>query len=128
LVSQKMLEIFLEFQDRHGVAVTYHRLGVVAQEQRRFEEAEANYRRALEIYRDSNDLRSSSIVASTLGSMIADLDRHTEAVEILLFAAVSWRQLTKTWPDEGLRIIKREREGHLPHGWIWLIPTPRNHT
>lgn len=76
---------------------TYHRLGVVAQEQGRFEEAEANYRRALEIYCDSNDLRSDFIGASTLGSMIADLDRHTEAVEILLSAAVSWRQLTKTW-------------------------------
>ena len=84
-----MLEIFLKFQDRHGVAVTYHRLGVVAQEQGRFEEGRG------ELPADAGDLPrlerpcSDSIGASTLGRIIADLDRHTEAVEILLFAAVS---------------------------------------
>jgi hypothetical protein len=38
-------------------------------------EAEADYRRALEIFRDTNDLRSASIVASTLGSVLVALDR-----------------------------------------------------
>ena len=37
---RQALEIYLEFDDRHSAASTYHQLGVVAQEQRRFAEAE----------------------------------------------------------------------------------------
>jgi tetratricopeptide (TPR) repeat protein len=106
---RQALEIFLEFQDRHGAARTYHNLGRVAQEQERFEEAQANYRQALEIYRDTSDLRNASIVASSLGSVLVDRDRHAEAVEILLFAAVSWRQTSKTWSDQDLHMLHRER-------------------
>jgi tetratricopeptide (TPR) repeat protein len=107
---RQALEISLEFQDRHGAASTYHQLGRFAQEQERFEEAQANYRQALEIFRDTSDLRNASIVASSLGSVLVDRDRHTEAVEILLFAAVSWRQTSKTWSDQNLHMLHRERQ------------------
>jgi hypothetical protein len=69
-----------------------------------------NYRQALEIYRDTSDLRNASIVASSLGSVLVDRGRHAEAVEVLLFAAVSWRQTSKTWSDQDLYMLHRERQ------------------
>ena len=52
---RQALDINLEFGDRHSAAGTYHQLGIVAQDQRRFDEAETNYRQALDIYLEFGD-------------------------------------------------------------------------
>jgi tetratricopeptide (TPR) repeat protein len=106
---RRALDIFLEFQDRYNAGTSYYQLGMVAQAQRRWQEAETNYRRALDIFSDTNDPRNASLAASRLGSVFAHRDRHTEAVEVLLFAALSWRQVSTTWSAEDLRMLKRER-------------------
>ena len=105
----KALDIYLEFGDRHSAAHTYHQLGRVAQEQRRFAEAEASYRQALDIYLDVNQ-RDASIVASRLGRVLSQLDRHAEAARTLLDAVVSRRQLIRRWDPVDLQWLKYERQ------------------
>ena len=51
----KRTQIFIAFNDRHGQARLYHSLGMVAQEQRQWEQAQGYYERALEITIAFND-------------------------------------------------------------------------
>ena len=52
---QHALQISIEYKDRYGQASTYHQLGMVAQEQRQWEQAEAYYQQALQIYIEYQD-------------------------------------------------------------------------
>jgi tetratricopeptide (TPR) repeat protein len=105
---RKALGIFVEYGDEHSAARTYHNLGMLAQEQRDWDEAEASYRKALDIYRES-DRRTASRTATQLASVLAALDRHPEAADALLYAAVTWRQESGGWEQEDLRGLRRER-------------------
>ena len=98
----------MELGDRHGAARTYHQLGGAAQEQRRFVEAEAAYRQALDIYLES-DGRAASSTAAQLGVVLAELGRHSAAAAMLLRAAVSWRQEAGQWSSLGLHLLRQER-------------------
>jgi hypothetical protein len=82
---------------------------MVAQQQGRFEEAEAAYRRALEIYQQV-DQRRASATATSFGGVLAMLGRHLEAVDVLLDAAVDWYELTAAWDPANLQWLKRERQ------------------
>ena len=105
---RQALDIYLEFGDRHSAASVFKNLGAVAQQQHEFAQAEDAYRQALNIERDL-DLRAASITASRLGNLIAQLDRHLEAVTVLLYAATTWRQETGQFDPDDLQWLNQER-------------------
>ena len=70
----------LEFDDRHSAASTYHQLGMVAQEQRRFEQAEDYYRQALDIFLEFDDRHSAATTYHQLG-VVAQEQRRLEQAE-----------------------------------------------
>jgi tetratricopeptide (TPR) repeat protein len=92
---KQALALFLEFNDRHSAASTYHQLGVVAQEQRRFEEAENHYKQAFTISSQLDRHRASQ-TATRLGSLLSAMDRHDEAIETLVYAAVTLASTDRT--------------------------------
>ena len=65
--------------DRKDQGFTYHQLGTVAQEQRRFEEAEAAYRQALDIYLEFGDRHSAASTYHQLGRVAQEQRRFEEA-------------------------------------------------
>jgi tetratricopeptide (TPR) repeat protein len=105
---RQALEIYLEFDDARGAAGTYHSLSSLAKDQNRFENAAEYYRLALDIQRQS-DPRGASSTATQLGIVLAQLDKHTEAAAVLLYAAMSWREETGQWDPEDLRLLNQER-------------------
>jgi tetratricopeptide (TPR) repeat protein len=106
---RQALEIFLESGDRQYAANTYRQLGRVAQERDLFAEAEASYRQALDIYLESNP-REASVLARSLGLLLAKIDRHTDAALVLLEGALIWHQLAGNWNTADLQHLKRERQ------------------
>jgi tetratricopeptide (TPR) repeat protein len=52
---QKALAIYIDFNDRHSQASTYHNLGGAAQEQRQWAQAEQYYQKALAIFIEFDD-------------------------------------------------------------------------
>ena len=95
---------------------------MVAQAQERFAEAEASYRTALDIYRES-DLRAAPSTATNLGIVQAALGRHGEAVRTLLYAVVTWQQQTGQWAEQDLQWLHRERALIEPSEFTALIKT-----
>ena len=75
---RQALDIYLEFGDRHGAASTYHQLGTVAQEQRRFDEAEASYRKP-STSTGFDDRHGAASTYHQLGSVAQDQRRFEEA-------------------------------------------------
>jgi tetratricopeptide (TPR) repeat protein len=71
--------MFIAFDDRHSAASTYHQLGMVAQEQRRFAEAEDAYRKALEIKVAFNDRHSAASTYHQLGMVAQEQRRFADA-------------------------------------------------
>ena len=49
------------------------------------------------------------MTATKLGIVLAALDRHGEAVSMLLYAATSWQRLSGEWAPDVLGWLKRER-------------------
>lgn len=68
------------FGDGHGAAITYHELGIVAQEPRRLEQAERYYRQALDIKLESGDRHGAASIYGQLGVM-AQQQRQFEQAE-----------------------------------------------
>ena len=58
-----------------GKASLYHQLGVIAQNQRRFDEAEANYRKALDIKLEFGDRHSAANTYHQLGRLAQEQRR-----------------------------------------------------
>jgi hypothetical protein len=81
---------------------------MVAQEQRRLQEAEASYRQALDIFLES-DPRQASKTTTLLGLLLAETGRHADAAATLLDAALLWHQQTGGWDANDLRNLTRER-------------------
>ena len=94
----------------------------MALEQRRFAEAEASYRQALDIFQESDPSAASS-TASMLGIALAMLGRHQEAVRTLLYAAVTWHQQTGQWHSHDLAWLHRECALTSPGDLAALIST-----
>lgn len=55
--------------NRQRQAAVYHDLGIIAQEQRRYDEAETNYRQALDIYQEYGDQHSAADTYSQLNTL-----------------------------------------------------------
>ncbi|HET9897367.1 MAG TPA: hypothetical protein VFQ44_20750 [Streptosporangiaceae bacterium] len=81
----------------------------VGQEQRRFAEAEAAYRQALDIYLESDPRRASG-TGTRLGITLAELGRHSEAAAVLLTATVTWRQETRYRDPNNLPLLRHQRD------------------
>jgi tetratricopeptide (TPR) repeat protein len=64
--------------DRQAQGITYHQLGVVAEDQRRFAEAEAGYRQALDIF-EFGDRHSAASTYFQLGRVAEEQRRFAEA-------------------------------------------------
>ena len=67
-------------------ASTYHQLGRVAEEQRRWEEAESHYRQALGLYVEFNDRYSQANTYGQLGLMAETREQWPQAADVLLQA------------------------------------------
>jgi tetratricopeptide (TPR) repeat protein len=81
---QKVLAIFIEFNDRYEQAGTYHQLGVVAQAQRRFEQAEQYYQKALAIFIEFNDRHAQAGTCHQLGVVAQEQGEWASARDYLL--------------------------------------------
>ena len=74
------VKAFLSFQPaKDGAARTYHQLGMVAQDQRRFEDAEDAYQKALEILIAFDDRHSAASTYHQLGNVAYVQGRFAEA-------------------------------------------------
>jgi tetratricopeptide (TPR) repeat protein len=65
----------------NNIAGTYHNLGMVAQEQRRFEEAIDFYNKALKIFEDAGDFYSAASTYHNLGRVAEERRRFEEAID-----------------------------------------------
>jgi tetratricopeptide (TPR) repeat protein len=106
----KALEIFIVFDDRLRAASTYHGLGMAAQEQRRFADAEAAYNKALEIFIAFDDRHGAAGIYHQLGR-VAQLQRrfaeaedaYNKALEIYVAfdaphnAGIALRSFARLW-------------------------------
>jgi len=82
----------------HDLATFHHNVGVTLERQRAFEEAESEYRQAIRI-----DPRYAK-PRNNLAKLLADTDRHSEAVEV-------YRELLDL--DRDLKLDPRSRSKHL---------------
>ena len=76
----------MEFNDRYSQASTYHQMGRVAQEQRRWEEAESHYRQALALFVEFNDRYSQGSTYNQLGALASAQELWSQAAENYLQA------------------------------------------
>jgi tetratricopeptide (TPR) repeat protein len=83
---RQALQIFIEFNDRHSQAITYHMLGMVAKGQQQFEQAEQYYRQALQIFIEFNDRHSQAITYHMLGRAAEEQQQWDKAREHFLCA------------------------------------------
>jgi tetratricopeptide (TPR) repeat protein len=104
----RALDIYLEFDDQYHASVIYHNLGVLAARQQNYAEAAANYRKALDIRREA-DSRTAPETAMQLGAVLAMLNQHSEAIHMVLYAALAQHSETGQWPEEALQWLHRER-------------------
>jgi tetratricopeptide (TPR) repeat protein len=73
------LQLLQAIGNRSGQAISYHQLGIVAQEQRRFAEAEASYRQALDIYLEFGDRHTAARVYHQFGMVAEEQRRFADA-------------------------------------------------
>ena len=66
---REALRIYVEFNDRYSQASTYHQLGMIAQEQRQWPEAEHNYLEALRIFVEFKEQHDLMIVLRSLARL-----------------------------------------------------------
>ena len=81
-IHQEILDELTSLNDssvNDKIAVAYHNLGVVAQEQRRFDEATAFYNKALQIYEDAGDFYKAASDYHNLGVVAQHQRRFDEA-------------------------------------------------
>jgi len=82
-VYQENLDELIALNDSSvngNIAVVYHQLGRVAQEQRRFDDAIAFYNKALQIREDLGDFHSAASVYHQLGNVAEEQRRFDDAI------------------------------------------------
>jgi hypothetical protein len=99
--------------DRHSAAGTYHQLGRVAEEQRRFAEAEDAYKKALEIYVEFDDTHLNvSSCAALPGCGEKRVQRAFRAQ--LQRSSADWRGRGRKGQDFLIASLGEERAASLP--------------
>jgi tetratricopeptide (TPR) repeat protein len=94
VIYQEILDELIALNDssvNHNIAVTYHQLGIVAQEQRQFEQAQQYYLQALKRWEDTGDLYSAANTYHQLG-MIAQEQRQFEQAQQYYLKALEIRE------------------------------------
>ena len=76
----------MEFNDRYEQAQSYHNLGIVAAEQRQWEQAEGYYQKALEIYMEFNDRYEQAKTYHNLGVLAKEQRQWEQARDYFLKA------------------------------------------
>ena len=80
------MQINIEYHDRYSQAKTYHQLGIVAQEQRQWEQAEQYYQQALQIKIEFNDRYSQALTYHNLGRVAQEQRQWAQARNYFLHA------------------------------------------
>ena len=80
------MQIKIDFNDRYAQANTYHHLGMVAQEQRQWKEAEQYFQQALQIKIEYNDRYTQANTYIGLGVVAQEQRQWKEAREYFLKA------------------------------------------
>ena len=86
-----------------------HLAGRVAQDQRRFTDAEQAYRQALDLKLEFDDRHSAAGTYGQLGVVAQEQRRFAESLSLYLRATLTWHSATSVWPDETLALIKQLR-------------------
>jgi len=92
------VKIYKDAGDSHNAAKDHHQLGIVAEEQQRFDEAIAFYNKVLEIYEDAGDSHKAANQYQGLGNIAKEQGDFDTAVAYFqkaltaLSAANDWRQ------------------------------------
>jgi tetratricopeptide (TPR) repeat protein len=107
--SRRALELFLELDDRYNAARTYHNLGIVAQRQRRFDEADQHYRRALKVFLELDDHYNAARTCSQVGILLTQTDLPGPAIVFSLHALQILRETLGGWSERDLQWLKRQR-------------------
>ena len=95
------VKIYEDAGDSHNAAKDHHQLGIVAEEQQRFDEARAFYNKVLEIYEDAGDSHKAANQYEGLGNIAKEQGDFDTAVAYFqkaftaLSAANDWRQASK---------------------------------
>jgi tetratricopeptide (TPR) repeat protein len=80
---QKILDELTSSNDllaKNKMAVAYHQLGIVAEEQRQFEQAITHYQKALQIYEDAGDDYNAAMEYHQLGSVAEEQRQFEQAI------------------------------------------------
>ncbi|MBE9595141.1 MAG: tetratricopeptide repeat protein, partial [Proteobacteria bacterium] len=105
------LKLKEELGDKSGIASTIHQLGMIHQQQGRYEEAEKMYQDSLKI---NEELGDKSGIASTLGQMgriFQAQENYKEALRSYLHAFVIFNELNLPYKDlAGQHISKLKEE------------------
>ncbi len=83
---QKALQFLIALDNHPGQAVTYHQLGIAAQEQRRWVQAQSYYQQALEIKIEFHNRHSQANTYHQLGCVALELGQWTQARDCFLEA------------------------------------------
>ncbi len=77
------MQIRSSINDRYSQASTYHQLGMVAQEQRQWQQAEQYYQQALQIYVEYNDRYTQASTYHQLGLLAEEQQQWQQACDYL---------------------------------------------
>ncbi len=99
LIYQEILDELISLNDpsvNDNIAVAYHLLGVVAQQQRHFEEAKAFHQKALQIYKDAKDWSKAATSYHQLGR-VAEEQRHWDEAIAFYHNALKIFEHARDW-------------------------------
>jgi tetratricopeptide (TPR) repeat protein len=103
------------------IAVAYHNLGVVAQEQRRFDEATAFYHKALEIFQQFQDWRKAFSTLGRWGNVLETQENWAEALQFYIHALAIDLEHNEEWIGSDItdlgRILKIMGESQFEAVW-----------
>jgi tetratricopeptide (TPR) repeat protein len=109
-ISQEILDELTPLNDlsvNDKIASVYNQLGVVAQEQRRFDEATAFYHKAFEILEQFQDWRKASLTLSQWGNLLEIQENLAEALQIYIHAFAIDLKHNQEWIGSDLRNLGR---------------------
>ncbi len=78
------MKIFEDAGDLYRAAIVYHQLGMVAEQQRQFQEAISYYQKAFNLYEQSQDWYWASQILGTWGSVLEAQSNFSEALPIYI--------------------------------------------
>ncbi|NEQ25084.1 MAG: tetratricopeptide repeat protein [Microcoleus sp. SIO2G3] len=118
VIYQEILDELTSLNDpsvNDKIAVTYQNLGILAQEQRRFDEATAFYQKSLQICEDAGDLYNAASAYHQLGMLAQEQRRFDEAINYYQKAFEireqfqNWRKASSTLSQWGNLLETQEK-------------------